>query len=429
MESVLTKNEYNKGDIIKIPLLKEKVTFEKIDSASIGDEVFIVIETENLQGKEIKINLKQANADGLEKLNDAMTVQQDGTDLRLIKATVGDFGCDSTTIENKDDFKDWAIAKIILAPKDDTKNKEYKASITDCENKTTNLYLAIDAESGDNNWFEVLYDEVFDATPNVWLKEEGKQFGLKSSIKQISIYHTGHIDKVDLSGTDQVKYVYHDANNKIHEICICDLIVTKEKSVGVPVDSFEDEENRVEIIDYTPFNSEGVDAKTTEVYSDGSVITDGKKYSQQHYKIKYSALNSEITLVHMQELNLDSPYIQFKFNETKREYANPNYLAAFIGALAELTFKVSCTGSCSKDGSAFPSLEHSNGYAIDTSYNGTLVNDQNIIDAMKKFGFGKRIRGSTSYLDNLTNHTKRDSGSLHDSHLHCGNLTPNYKKS
>ncbi|WP_157366581.1 hypothetical protein [Aquimarina agarilytica] len=123
--------------------------------------------------------MKQAKADGIEELNKAISVQQNDKQVKCIVATVGEFGCDSETIENKDDFKNWAIAKLTLEPKDANKKEEYLEYLTEC--KETKLYLVIDAESKDKNWKEVLYDEVFDATPNVWLKEEGKQFGLRNN--------------------------------------------------------------------------------------------------------------------------------------------------------------------------------------------------------------------------------------------------------
>ncbi len=198
VESVLIKAVYNKGEVIQIPLLKEKISFKKIDSASLGDDVYIVIETENLQGREIKMNLKQANANGIEEQYKAITVQQDGKEVLLITATVGDFECNNTSIQNLNDFQNWAIAKVTLEPKDATQKKAYLDTINKAENKKTNLYLAIDAESKDNNWAEVLYDEVFNATPNVWLKEEGKQFGLgcKKENSEYYIYKSGKIDFV-----------------------------------------------------------------------------------------------------------------------------------------------------------------------------------------------------------------------------------------
>ena len=243
----------------------------------------------------------------------------------------------------------------------------------------------------------------------------------------IHIYYDGKMSKLNLEGLKKVKYVYHDNNGDSHLISTNDLVVIKEKSVGKSVSSFRTE-TASKIIDYASKNVAGVDAKTSRIYSNGDVITDGKKYGQPHYKIEYKSLSDEVILVHMKTINrTQKPKMKFHFHETLREYSNPYYFGAFIGALAEVEFDVSCGGSCYEDGSAFPSLEHSNGFAIDTGYKYTKASDEKIIKAMKKFGFTKRIRGSTTYLDTLSGHTKRDSGNLHDTHLHCGKLTVNEK--
>ena len=46
---------------------------------------------------------------------------------------------------------------------------------------------------------------------------------------------------------------------------------------------------------------------------------------------------------------------------------------------------------------------------------------------MEKFGFTERIKGSTTYLNTVTGHTKKDTGGLHGTHLHCGELVINEK--
>jgi len=195
IEGVLVKSEYNKGEVIKIPLLKENVSFKKINSASIGDEVYVIVETENLQDREISFNLKQANDDALEKVDKPIWVQQKGKDVGIFKATVGEFGCDSETIENKDDFKDWAITKIKLGPKDTSKKKAYLDAINKSKEKKTNLYLV-------------------DATPNVWLKEEGKQFEVKirKENSEYYIYKTGKIKLIKGVNNTNDYYVEKEDN-------------------------------------------------------------------------------------------------------------------------------------------------------------------------------------------------------------------------
>ena len=276
-------------------------------------------------------------------------------------------------------------------------------------------------------------------TTSLWLTtqcEGGPDAGglidkeFKSSFKletpnTIHIYHDGKMSLLELDGLDKIKYVYYDKNGDSFLINTCDLLKIRKKAVGNPVSVFRTE-TAIKTIDYESKNISGVDAKTSRVYSNGDVITDGKKYGKEHYKIEYKCYNEEVVLVHMKLINRgNTPKMKFHFHETLREYSNPYYYGAFIGALADIGFDVSCGGSCYEDGTAFPSLEHSNGYAIDTGYIYNKASDEKIMNALKKFGFKKRRRGSTTYLDTLTGHSSRDKGSLHDTHLHSGKLEIN----
>jgi len=279
--------------------------------------------------------------------------------------------------------------------------------------KTTSLWLMSQCESVENT--------------NTPIKKDFNGALKLITPDTIHIYHNGHISKLEFEELKKVKYRYYDSSGDSFHICDGDLLTVKKKANGKHVTSFRTE-TPSNTIDYKSKNVSGVDAKTSKVYSDGTVITEGKKYGQSNYKIKYEGLSEEIVLVHMKKLNRSNkPVMKFHFHQTLREYSNPYYFAAFIGVLAEVEFDVSCGGSCYEDGSSFPSLEHSNGFAIDTGYKYKKAEDNKIIAGMKKFGFTKRIRGSTTYLDTLTGHTKRDSGSLHDTHLHCGVLVINEK--
>ncbi len=274
--------------------------------------------------------------------------------------------------------------------------------------ETTSLWLQTQCESVES--------------PGEMIDKEFKENFKFITPDTIHIYYDGKISKLNLDGLTKIKYRYHDKNGDSFHICDGNLLRVKKKAIGKPVSSFRTEA-AVNTIDYVSKNVSGVDAKTSRVYANGDVITDGKKYNQEHYKIEYKCYNEEVTLVHMKEINRSKkPKMKFHFHRTLRKYSNPYYFAAFIGALAEVEFDVSCGGSCYQDGSAFPSLEHSNGFAIDTGYKYKKVEDNKIIAAMENFGFTKRRRGSTSYLDTLTGHSSRDAGSLHDTHLHCGEL-------
>lgn len=214
---VLTEDTYNKGDVIKIPLLREKVSFKKINKAGLGDEIYVISETENLKDQEIRFNIRQANEDGLENKDKSIRVQQNNEDAVMCSSIVGEFGCDSDTIENAADFKDWAIAKITLEPKDAKIKKSYLDYFSEC--KITKIYLVIDAENNDKGVIETIYDEVFDATPNVWLKEEGKQFLLemKKENSEYYIYKTGKI-KLIKGINDKNNYYVEKGDNQFQLI-------------------------------------------------------------------------------------------------------------------------------------------------------------------------------------------------------------------
>ncbi len=342
------------------------------------------------------MNLKQANTNGIEEQYKAITVQQDGKEVLLITATVGDFECNSTTIENLNDFQNWAIAKVTLELKDATQKKAYLDTINKAENKKTNLYLAIDAESEDNNWAEVLYDEVFNATPNVWLKEEGKQFGLVlNSTKTINIYHDGKISKLDLKNVKEVNYVYHDKNGNSHDLG--KFVITKSQKW---IDGTKHEWK----------TKKGGEWKTVKIGS-----------KTRYYKKDSDKKNSLITPFTGSPKAFkynDSKEINFAlYEDTSREYFNPEAFATLIGALADVNFNdLVSNGSVATDGTGAYSVSHFNGFNMDFKYlrkdkkkakldkdskgnkiQVIYVNDieldikrQNeFLDALNKFGWGK----------------------------------------
>jgi hypothetical protein len=195
-------------------------------------------------------------------------------------------------------------------------------------------------------------------------------------------------------------------------------------------------------IDYTPYNNAGVDAKTSYIYP-GYVITNGKKTVNgvlyNNYKIRYDKLSKKTFMVKLLDLNVETLNMEFEFTRTRRFYCSPAVACAFFGSLVDIgnysdnastiAFIIKSTGSSFEDGTAFPSVKHNNGYAIDTLYQENtsgltpaqkLARDQAFVDAMRKFGSTEIFRGHTGYSTSLTNAT--DGGSLHDTHLHCGEI-------
>lgn len=176
--SVLTKDSYKKGDCIDVPLVKPKVKFNKLPSASLGDEVYAVIETENMPDREIKMNFKQGgDTKVVTDVNEPIYVLQEDSKQAnfLFTAKVGEFA-KKDTVSNAKDFEHHAICKIKLAPSNDDTNKKYKDALNKAEDKKSFFYILMDAEPEDNDWFSVQYEEVFDNRPNLWYYGEGNWF-------------------------------------------------------------------------------------------------------------------------------------------------------------------------------------------------------------------------------------------------------------
>ena len=181
--STLTKKSYQKGDCIDIPLVKEKIKFNEIKDAQLGEEVYVVVKTENMPGREINMNLKQGGATKvLTEKEDAIRVIQKGRNAYMFTATVGAF-TKKNTFSNAKDFENYGIAKITSGSTDKDTNTQYKEALEKVEGQRTQLYLAMDAEPANQNWLEVKYEEVFDNRPNLWYYGKGNWFELKSIAK------------------------------------------------------------------------------------------------------------------------------------------------------------------------------------------------------------------------------------------------------
>ncbi|MWP47995.1 hypothetical protein GQ589_11210 [Gilliamella sp. Pas-s27] len=240
------------------------------------------------------------------------------------------------------------------------------------------------------------------------------------------IYHDGkiekHIPEKILTGYEQkYKYVYHDKNNSEHEICIADWHTTKKKEDGVTISA--PNRNDTNIIEYKENVNEGFTSKRVK-YKNGDIAEYGFHSNKKGSIWRlYRALDEKIEIVRMpDEINYtkSSVTIKYRFSNTKRRYTGPGPLAGFIGALAEIGFELTTTGSCFYEASCFPSAEHVNGKSVDTLYKLNVQQDQKIIDAMAKFHFKERFIGISSYFYKLSN--AQNLNDLHDIHLHSGDF-------
>ncbi len=187
--SVLTKDLYKKGDTIQIPLIKRKVSFTKLDEAELYDEVYVIVQSKGLESGETIVELRQGDKEELELEGVGIYVQHNNSNVKEIKEKIGNFSKDES-IENKDDFKDWSIAKIKLAPKNETKLKLYRKFLKDATDKKANLYLLVKANVSGESFTNTFYNEVHGKIANRWYDGDAdgvEWFGLKKKTPVIVI--------------------------------------------------------------------------------------------------------------------------------------------------------------------------------------------------------------------------------------------------
>ncbi len=149
-----------------------------------GDELYVVIQTENMPERKIKMNLKQGDKKVLADVQTAIFVTEEGSDTAniLFTATVGQFAKkNKDTITNASNFTDYAIAKITLKSTNEEDNKKYAKALKAAKDKKAKLYIAMDAEPADNDWASVQYEEIFDNRPNLWYYGSGEWFEVNES--------------------------------------------------------------------------------------------------------------------------------------------------------------------------------------------------------------------------------------------------------
>lgn len=274
---------------------------------------------------------------------------------------------------------------------------------------------------------------------NVFFSSEG--FGALESLTtgnneiQFHIYHNGCIkvnDNRDLSLlhqtannilSERIYYKYHSADNTTASICNLEATQIPELANGTK--KWTSIPTGYNTPYFTHDASNQVDAKRSYTYPNNDIRTDGK--TQTWHRL-YAATGKRAFLVHFEESLVDNtnPTIIFTWNtDTRRYYFKPEYAAAFIGVLVEVGFEVKSSGCSYPTGACFPSSEHVNGKAVDISYKNVKADDDAIIAALGKFGFGEILKGNQTYHYSLTGGTPDTKTNLHNNHLHNAELTLN----
>jgi len=187
----LTAPRYTKGSILRIPLQKEKAIIHKLKSATEGDELYIAIETESIQGIELRMNLKTDIQETAEKsTKQALRVQyrnEQGSDedRYMIAATVGEYAKKlKNYVISKEEFKDWAMIKLKLTSEKDDYDNLFKQK----KDAPLNLFLLVAEPITQKNRTEKVFEALtgIDYTKNSYYKGEGKWFTLEKNKYQIA---------------------------------------------------------------------------------------------------------------------------------------------------------------------------------------------------------------------------------------------------
>lgn len=421
-----------------------KLTFKKIDQATMATTVYVIVETKNLYKKDISLELRQAGTKVVVEKDTALTVVNQKKAVTTMKSDVGELA--TGKYSNDEVLKNLAVFKIRLDPDDDKKHKNWVDAINKVSDKKTKLYLHVDAHTP-NELESTAIDYQGEAVgeskeKSAFLNASGKEFSLDIKFA-IHIYHTGKISKIELSNIKKVKMIYHDSKEKQHELCECDVLHVDKRSNGKQLkDTYVTDPKTKKKVKKTrnlslpkvkpektaSYTGTGVSAKKSYYYKNGDIYSEGKKYGKSDHRIRYTKAGGKIHLLKMADplsFSKDGVTVKYSWYQTKRRYCGVYEYAGFLGALAEFGKEVECGGSSYKDSTAFPSLEHCNGESIDTNYLSNKADQQKFVTAMHKFGYSKQIVATSRKYTNAKSESSRST--LHNSHMHSGGFKVKYK--
>ncbi|WP_010522587.1 LysM peptidoglycan-binding domain-containing protein [Aquimarina agarivorans] len=448
------KNKLKVGQKITLPNTvsttetNKKITFTKVNEGNIGNELYIIVETQGFQGYTLYINIKQGKEKGIEEKDALIRFKTENGQFTTIGEVKVGALCESHYM-NVDDYAEMAILKVNIDHNESSKKELWIKALEKSTDKKTPLYLLAEGHTvpgqeeininyhGDSEHGEIRGEAVKDQ----WLDSDGNWFELKKNIiKTIKIYHTGKIDKVDLKDASKVKYIYVDSNDVEHKLKgEFDLIEV-------------DELNNGETISTVPkgYTSEETITKSRKKYIyDKYIVIKGTKDTEKDKIRKYKYTGNKTYLIKIKSFLYSSGNLNIEFNllnTSTRPYINPNAYASALGAIAKVSYKdITIVGFTSEDNHGFPSKTHVNGNNGDFRYlrkdksGDSLhintnpkkldkVRQEKFIDSLKDFGW-KRFYSFNYTIDNKESILK-DSDHLtgHHHHLHLRQYKTNFKK-
>ncbi len=156
-----------------------KVDLVRTESAIVGAKLWLVIETSDLKGGEITVEIL-GGADATIVVKDAaLTVMEDGTAKTSLKAKVGNWSTD-TNISNAADYANKAIICLEVKPDTDEKTKTWRTDIGKTKDKKAEFYLKVTATGGNETEY-AMEDDVLkgpDKERSLFLNKKDGRFML-----------------------------------------------------------------------------------------------------------------------------------------------------------------------------------------------------------------------------------------------------------
>ncbi|MEO6834120.1 MAG: hypothetical protein ABI378_15585, partial [Chitinophagaceae bacterium] len=125
----------------------KQLSFEKINGALFGSKVWIVIDTIQLRGKNVTIEILGSKVSSFIALDEALPVTFGDVEVTKITVKTGEYS-DKKEFVNAAQFMNQVIAEVDLKPKDKIKIKESGKKLHDSEDKKALLHLRITADGG-----------------------------------------------------------------------------------------------------------------------------------------------------------------------------------------------------------------------------------------------------------------------------------------
>jgi len=152
----LSSSVINKGQKLLLAEGKQRIDFEKATKALLGYELYIVVETENLQNTIVEVSWKQGKAEVIVAEHADLTLQHDNAEKTVISTRVGEFAAE-TDYENKSELENFAVFKVVLGPAAEKDQEAWQQKLKDSKQLFTQSYLAVDAHT-QNDLSEAVID-------------------------------------------------------------------------------------------------------------------------------------------------------------------------------------------------------------------------------------------------------------------------------